>query len=380
MWLYSASYVPGAHAQSTSGTIVENLTFHNYSLTQKAANNSLFVYDGADASGPKLTSAFQTTLSSQIMGTRSGFTYWDAVIIWTVKLQKDVHVLGNVDVRAYISSTFGLSGLFNGGGYGMGIVDIDENGNDIKEFTTEAPYTIGSNPFTGTPKAYALSVSVDYVFKKGHYIGFYVGAGATVQGFTFTVYFDSPDRNSGASLPIENQADTSEFGAVWEGKPYEIVAVSNFSLSNFGFNQPEKQISFDALGIRGTSGYCRVGIPKTLLGGPFKVLIDSQQITPTVTENTTHSIIYFTYTHSSDTIKIVGTTAIPEFSSSTILLLFMITTLLVAILLKKRKKPEKMGDARALGRAQLSCYFLVSSGLGVPSSLQFKHWYRNKRR
>jgi hypothetical protein len=338
MWLHSISYAQRYSVQDTPRTIVENLTFHYYSLIQKAENGSYFVYDGADAVGPKRTTAFQTTLNSQIEGTREGFTYWSAAIVWAVELQKDVHVMGNVEIKAYISSTFGGFGLISGGGYGMGLIDIDENENEVKEFIVEASPSIGSNPFTPTPKAYSLNLDVDYVFKKGHYIGLFVGAGATIQGFTFTVYFDSPDRNSGAMLPIEDQAETFKFSAVWEGKTYEIVAISNSSLSNFGFNQPEKQISFNASGIRGSSGHCKVWIPKTLLEGPFKVLIDSQQITPTETDNTTHSLIDFTYTHHSDAIKIVGTTVIPEFPTFLVLPLFMMTTLLAAILLKKRKK------------------------------------------
>jgi hypothetical protein len=198
--LYSASHVPSGSAQSTSETTVETFTFHYYSLMQKAENGSYFVYDGADVVGPRLTTAFQTTLNSQMMGTRSGFTYWSAAILWGMELQNDVHVLGNVEIRAYISSTF--TDFLLGGGYGMGLADIDENENIIEEFITEGPQSLMTNPFTDTPKLYTLSVFVDHVFKKGHYLGFFVGAGATTQGYTFTVYFDSPDRNSGASLPI----------------------------------------------------------------------------------------------------------------------------------------------------------------------------------
>jgi hypothetical protein len=326
------------YAQTSSNGIVNiPLTFHYYSLTQKATNNSVFIYDGVDGFGPKLSSGFQTILNSQIKGTYGSWTYWAASILWTLKLQEDMHVLGSVEMKVYVSSTFGFSFL-SGGGYGMGLADVDENGNNVKEFTTQGPQSIGSNPFTQTPQAYILNTQVDYVFKKGHTIVFYMGAGASIQGFTFNVYFDYPDRNSGVKLPVEEQMKTYEFNTDWQNQTYKIVAISNSSLSDFRFDPPMKQISFNASGISGTGVYSQVYIPKTLLQGPFSIFIDSQQITPTETENTTQSSINFTYTHNSDTIKILGTTIVSEFPSFLVLPTFVMTTLLAAILLKQRKK------------------------------------------
>jgi hypothetical protein len=341
IWSCNVSFAQLASADSTSETTVENLTFHYYSLIQKAGNGSLFVYDGADAYGPKLTSGYQTDLNCQIEGQRTmyglSFTYWGGVIMWAVKLEKDLHVIGDVEMVAYLSSSSTANfGLFDGGGYGMGLADIDENGNEVQQFTTESSPSIGSNPLTATPKAYTLGITVDYVFKKGHAIGFFVGAGSTIQGYTFTAYFDSPDKNSNVKLPIEDLPETYEFSTVWDENTYDIVATSNSALSSFEFNQPTHQVSFNASGIPGTNGYCEVVIPKTLLGGPFKVFTGNQQIATTETENTTHSFINFTYTHNLNTIKIVATTAIPEFSSIIILPLLSIVTLLAVIIYKQK--------------------------------------------
>jgi hypothetical protein len=138
-------------------------------------------------------------------------------------------------------------------------------------------------------------------------------------------------------LPIEDLPETYEFSAVWDENTYDVVATSNSALSNFEFNQPTHQVSFNASGIPGTNGYCEVVIPKTLLGGPFKVFTGNQQIATTETENTTHSFINFTYTHNSDTIEIVATTAIPEFPSIILLPLLIIVTLLVVIICKQKQ-------------------------------------------
>jgi hypothetical protein len=309
-------------------------------LIQKADNGSLFIYDGADATGPKLTNSYQTTLSSQIQGTRTGFTYYSAVILWAVQLQRDLHVHGDVEVRAYISSSFGGFGLIDGGGYAMGLADVDQNQNIVSQFITEGPVSFG-NPFTATPKLYTLKTTVDYVFKKGHSIGFFVGGGATVRGFTFNVYFDSSGNNSGATLPVENVVQTYRFNALWENVSYQVVVYSNSSLSNFAFTQSLNQVSFNASSIRGTTGYCQVWIPKLLLAGPFTVSVGSQQITHQDSSNSTHSLVDFTFTHSSDVIKITGTTSVAEFSSSLFLPLFLGIALLAAIFVKKLGRLNK---------------------------------------
>ncbi len=202
----------GAVAFAESGTTVQNLIFHNYSLIQKADDGSSYIYNGADTNGPQLATASQTTVNSQIKGQVNylgiDFTYWSGMVIWGYQLTDDLHVQGNVQITVYMSSSDTISGLFSGGGYGMGLSDVDQNGNEIKRFTAEGPQSLGKNPLTGTPQAYTLNVQVDYIFPKDHAIAFFAGAGATKQGYKFTVYFDSPDKNSGATLPVVNPTPT----------------------------------------------------------------------------------------------------------------------------------------------------------------------------
>jgi hypothetical protein len=310
--LCNSIWMPNLDVNSASGTVVENMVFHYYSLLSKDENGSLFIYDGADAVGPRLTDAFKTAVTAQTEGTYSGFAYWSGALLWGIELQKDVHVSGTVEIRAYISSTFSDFGFLDGAGYGMGLAEIDTEGETlVQQFVTQGPQYWRQNPFTATPAVYTLTVNVDHVFKKGNYLGFFVGAGSTVQGFTFTVYFDSPNCNSGASLPIVDQTETFVFNPEWEGNTYEVVATSNSALSDIGLDGSSKEITFDLWGIHGTSGYCQVSVPKTLLEGPFTVYLGSQQIVPTVTENATHSNIAFNYVHDSDRIRVIGTQLTP---------------------------------------------------------------------
>jgi hypothetical protein len=97
------------------------------------------------------------------------------------------------------------------------------------------------------------------------------------------------------------------FSIVWEEETFTVSVESNSTVSNLAFNQPNKEISFYATGPDGTIGFCNVTIPKQLLyGGPWSVLIDGISVTPTIAENETHSILYFTYIHSTHKVQIIG--------------------------------------------------------------------------
>jgi hypothetical protein len=319
------------------------LTFHNYSLTEKAQNGSSFVYDGVDGYEPQLDMGFLTPLNCQTYGQREMmgmmWDYWSASVMWKLKLQRDLHINGTVEMEVYISSTFSELGFFDGGGYGMGLVEFDENGKEITAFTAEGSGGLG-NPFNPIPESYMLNMTIDYIFKKSHSIGFFIGAGSTRRGFTFNVHFDSPSTKSGVTLSIQDQPETFRFDVIEAENTYEIKAVSDSFIKNFAFNKSEKQIKFSSFGIPGTAGYCRIWIPKTLLYAEDKwnILVDGISVTPTVNEDTYNTYLFFTYNNNVKTIEIIGTNAIPEFPSLIILLAFLIVTLVIIIYRNRLRK------------------------------------------
>jgi hypothetical protein len=300
------TYQVSVKAQSSNIANIP-LTFHNYSLLLSDSNGSFCVFDGADGAAATSTNAKQVNLVSQISGTQSGFSYWSSSVLWTIKLTSDLHVMGTVNVKAYISSNFVLSGLFSGGGYGFGLVDIDENNNEVQEFITQGPISIGRNPFSASPSEYSLNTKVDYVFKKGHSIGFAVGLGATTQGFTATVYFDSTDKNSGATLPVEDTSQSYNFPVNYNDATHNIAVESNSAIADWHFNSALSSIQFTAQKINYTTGYCNVSIPKTLMQKPFALTQGSHIMSSTLTENLTYYQVYFTNTRSSVPIQIAGT-------------------------------------------------------------------------
>lgn len=127
----------------------------------------------------------------------------------------------------------------------------------------------------------------------------------------------------------------------WNGDTFNVTMISDSTISNFNFSQPDMQISFNVTGPAGKAGYCNVTIPKNLLrDSPWTILLNGTDWTTscTITENATHTFIYIPYTCSTNKIQIIGTWVVPEFPSATILPLLMIATIISAILRRRRRK------------------------------------------
>ena len=131
------------------------------------------------------------------------------------------------------------------------------------------------------------------------------------------------------------------FDVVLDDIHHRVFILSNSTVSNFNFNETKMQISFNVTGGSGTTGYCNVTIPKSLLtGSPWAIKIDNTTI-PDFDEKTndTHTFLYFIYMHESPLqVTIEGTWVVPEFPSAIILPLFMILSLVTVVFMKPKKK------------------------------------------
>lgn len=127
---------------------------------------------------------------------------------------------------------------------------------------------------------------------------------------------------------------------IHDGYLFNVTMISNSTISNFNFNESQKQISFNVTGPTGKSGYCNITIPKDLLqGSPWTIKFNGTDYTSqcSITQNATHTFVYIPYSCSTNTIQIIGTTAVPEFPSAIILSLFMILSIITLFLIKYRK-------------------------------------------
>jgi len=107
------------------------------------------------------------------------------------------------------------------------------------------------------------------------------------------------------------------FAVKAEGKDFDVKLASNSNVSNLQFDAQAKKISFTVSGETGTKGTTDITIPKSLLSGNISVMIDGQVMsqadvieTADTQDETTFEINYH---HSTHTIEIVGTNAVPEF-------------------------------------------------------------------
>ena len=126
---------------------------------------------------------------------------------------------------------------------------------------------------------------------------------------------------------------------VWEWTSYFVGVTSNFTVSDFSFNPDEGALlRFNVDGEDGTTGFCRVTVPKDLLDteNNWTVLVEGNPVTPTVNEDADNTYIYFAYNHSAKTVEIIGTDAIPEFPSW-VLLFFALAVFAVAVVIYKRR-------------------------------------------
>jgi hypothetical protein len=184
----------------------------------------------------------------------------------------------------------------------------------------------------------------------GH-VGIYLGNGSIIHAYG-TVKVNTVEeaiakqdigRYLGWSYPPETWRPTKFiFNATWEGVNYPVCVFTNSTVIDFSFDQPSATLSFTIGGESGMQGYCNVTIPKTLLKGePWTLKLNGTDWPYTATQNTTHSFIYFTYTHESTyEVTIQGTWVIPEFPSATILLILMLITLIATIPAKNKREKE----------------------------------------
>lgn len=140
------------------------------------------------------------------------------------------------------------------------------------------------------------------------------------------------------------------FGVAWQEETYYVLVISNSTILGFGFMQPEKTISLNITGQDVASGFCKVSFPTILLGGPYTILVEGSSVTSSVqTSNGTHTFFYFVYGQGLCNIRIIGTTAIPEFSSFQLSFFFtilLVTTFLhffgIVVLSKTNRRIERI--------------------------------------
>jgi hypothetical protein len=124
-----------------------------------------------------------------------------------------------------------------------------------------------------------------------------------------------------------------------EGHDFDVQVASNStSVSNLSFDEQNKKLSFTVQGDAGTKGVTEVTIPKSLLSGDLTVMIDGQAMAQSDVVETastdTETTLELNYHHSTHQIDIVGTSAVPEFSS--VASLVLVASVLAVVVLSSQ--------------------------------------------
>ncbi|RLI45869.1 hypothetical protein DRO69_04350 [Candidatus Bathyarchaeota archaeon] len=142
------------------------------------------------------------------------------------------------------------------------------------------------------------------------------------------------DTNNVDHYPLMAPIKTFNAGT-WDGLSYNVDVVSPSVVSNFQFDPDSDlpSITFDVSGEIGTNRFCRVHIPKNLLGveNGWVIYADDEQLDYLALSDDSCTYLYFTHHIGLKTVRIIGTYAISEFSSAILMLLFTVLAVLVTI-------------------------------------------------
>jgi parallel beta-helix repeat protein len=110
----------------------------------------------------------------------------------------------------------------------------------------------------------------------------------------------------------------------------DVQVVSNSTVSDFQFNGTA--ILFSVSGASGTTGFCSVRVPTSLLNGTLTVFVNGTQVQYDLLlgSNSSISYLYFTYGHSTEQVTIL-----PEFPES--LIIAMLLAMLSAVAVHNKK-------------------------------------------
>jgi parallel beta-helix repeat protein len=142
--------------------------------------------------------------------------------------------------------------------------------------------------------------------------------------------------------PLMGPFGTFDAGT-WNNTLYRVDIVSNSTITDFNFDpyvSPYPTLSFSVTGINGSTGFCRVTIPKGLMWvntlDEWTIRVNGTLMQHYINETGGYTYIYFNYPHSRETVQIQSTGAVPEFQPL-MLALLVIATLVGAIFFKKKQ-------------------------------------------
>ena len=121
-----------------------------------------------------------------------------------------------------------------------------------------------------------------------------------------------------------------DFTIETSGYDFEVETISNFNIQDVQFNRDDKKLTFN-INSELENNFAEIQIPINLINGNLTVFVNSHEIFPEIRKNDKISFIVLEFEGSgTNTLEIIGTTYLPEFSSAALIVMgtaFTIITL-----------------------------------------------------
>lgn len=112
-----------------------------------------------------------------------------------------------------------------------------------------------------------------------------------------------------------------EFTIETSGYDFEVETVANFEINDVKLNKDDKKLAFDITSSL-ENNFAEIQIPINLIDGDLTLFVNSQEIFPQIRKNDKISFIVLEFNGTGhNTMEIIGTTYLPEFSSVTLLVI-----------------------------------------------------------
>jgi hypothetical protein len=153
-----------------------------------------------------------------------------------------------------------------------------------------------------------------------------------------SIYVDPRTKvDSSSAIRITEAVSGSQAIVEAQGSTVPLGLVSSSQVYSLSFNDSSGRLLFKVLGPSGTEGSCNVTLPTLKLRGPYAVLVDDQPVTPVEASNSTHTSLYFTYSHSAHVIEIIVASVVPEYPAVASIMLLLLALSLPIVLLGRRR-------------------------------------------
>ena len=182
----------------------------------------------------------------------------------------------------------------------------------ITSFYFNSNNTIYHNNFNNTHHVWGDLVNSWDHDGEGNYWSDYSGQDLNRDGLGDVPYLI--DETYRDNLPL--MGAFSDFDVSLGGETYNVTVISNSTISTFKFEigreTRSRIIRFNATGEDDAAGFCRVRIPTRLMNYSYIVLVDGEEIIPTLLNvlNETYFYLYFTYLHKTNAITIIYSEAL----------------------------------------------------------------------